>query len=86
MLISDSGNAVASKMITYVGVAVGIGGGAAQAVVASSSNELLQDCANASPSWLAYISALAALSLAMKNIADMYYRRLEFKKNDNSEG
>jgi hypothetical protein len=83
LLISDGGNAIASKLITYVGVAVGIGGGAAQAVVTNSNNAFLQECANKSPSWLAYISAVAAISLAMKNIADIYYRRKEFKnKND----
>ena len=86
ILISDSGNAVASKLITYVGVGVGIGGGAVQAVVTSSSNEFLQNCAEGTPDWLAYVSASAAVSLAVKNMADMYYKRLEFKKNnDNPE-
>ena len=80
MLISDGGNAFASKLITYFGVAVGIGGGTVQAVIASSDNEFLQECAKASPNWLAYISAFAAASLAMKNITDMYYKRLEFKR------
>ena len=81
MLISDGGNAIASKLITYVGVALGIGGGAVQVISANTQNEFLQKCAEASPSWLVYVSALAAASLAMKNITDMYYRRLEFKKN-----
>ena len=79
LLISDGGNIVASKLITYVGIAVGIGGGAAQAVVANSDNAFLQACSEGAPSWLAYISAAAACSLALKNITDMYYRRLEHK-------
>ena len=85
MLISDSGNAFASKLITYVGVAVGIGGGAVQVVAASADNELLQACSETTPNWLPYVSAVAALSLAMKNLTDMYYKRLEFKKNNDQK-
>ena len=59
----------------------GIGGGAAQVIAANSQNEFLQKCAESSPSWLVYVSAFAAFSLAMKNITDMYYKRLEFKKS-----
>lgn len=84
MLISDGGNAIASKLITYVGVGVGIGGGVVQTVVTSSDSAFLQECAEITPNWLAYMSAAAALSLAVKNIADTYYRRLEFKKNNDN--
>ena len=85
MMISDGGNVIASKMITYFGVALGIGGGAAQVIAANSQNEFLQKCAESSPSWLVYVSAFAAFSLAMKNITDMYYTRLEYKKKNDTE-
>ena len=83
-MISDSGNALASKLITYFGVGVGIGGGTVQAVSHSSIMpkqvaDIAQTCADVSPDWLAYVPAIAALSLLIKNIADVYYRRLESK-------
>ena len=73
---------MASKLITYIGVALGIGGGAVQHIAANTQNEFLQQCAEASPNWLVYFSAFAAASLAMKNITDMYYKRLEHKRNE----
>ena len=81
MLISDGGNAIASKLITYFGVALGIGGGAIQVISSNSSNEFLQQCAESSPGWLVYVSAFAAASLAMKNITDIYYTRARYNKD-----
>lgn len=81
LLISDSGNAFASKFITFFGVAVGIGGGAVQVAIANSQNELIQKCSEATPSWLAYISAAAAISLVVKNLTDAYYMRVKHKED-----
>ena len=87
-MISDSGNVVLSKFITYFGVGVGIGGGTVQAVshhkvLPSPVNEIVQTCADVSPDWLAYMPAIAAVSLLIKNIADVYYKRLEHKAKSN---
>lgn len=83
MMISDGGNVVASKLITYVGVAIGIGGGAVQVATSTLNSDFLQQCADASPSWLIYVSAFAAASLTCKNITDIYYTKARYKdKND----
>ena len=88
-LISDSGNPIASKLVTYLGVGVGVGGGTAQGIARTSQNEFMQFCANQSPDWLAYAPAFGVASLVIKNISDWYFRRLEVKlaikkaENDN---
>ena len=85
-LISDSGNPIASKLVTYLGVGVGVGGGTAQGIARTSQNEC---CANQSPDWLAYAPAIGVASLVIKNISDWYFRRVEVKlaikkaENDN---
>ena len=78
--ISDQGNLMISKVITYFGISVGIGGGAVQAVANSnSSNEIIQQCAGMTPEWLAYMPGIAATSLVIQNISNVYFRRLEAK-------
>lgn len=80
--ISDSGNPIASKVITYFGVAGGVGGGTVQVVTSNSSlasNEFVQDCANVAPDWLVYVPAVGVVSLILKHIADVYFRRKELK-------
>ena len=83
--ISDQGNVLASKLITYLGVSVGIGGGAAQIVASKNlDNELVQQCIQSTPTWLMYTSiivpAVAAISLIVKNLADVVFRRIEHKE------
>ena len=76
-LISDSGNPLVSKIITYLGVGVGVGGGAAQGIARSSQNEIVQACADMSPDWLAYAPAIGVASLVIKNASDWHFRRIE---------
>jgi len=74
LLISDGGNALASKFINFFGISVGLGGGAVQMVAAKMpANPIIEACVQASPHWLAYIPAVAAITLSVKHIADMYY-------------
>ena len=85
-IISDSGNPIVSKFITYLGVG-GIGGSSAQ-VFANSQlvkdsqhmTELVNACVSASPSWLVYVPAVGVASLLLKNISDFIFRRIEHKK------
>jgi len=76
-LISDSGNPIASKLITYLGVGIGVGGGTAQGIVRNSQNEFVQFCANQSPEWVTYVPVIGVASLVIKNISDWYFRRIE---------
>jgi len=76
-LISDSGNPIVSKVITYLGVGVGVGGGTAQGIARNSQNGFIQYCADHSPEWLAYAPAIGVASLVIKNISDWYFRRIE---------
>ena len=83
LLISDGGNALASKFITFFGVSVGLGGGAVQVVAANSqNNEFVRVCTEAAPHWLAYVPAIAAITLSVKHIADMYYTYKDRNKAD----
>jgi len=78
-LISDSGNPVASKFVTFLGVGVGVGGGTAQEIAKTSQNEIVTFCANNTPDWIAYAPAIGVLSLVIKNISDYHFRRIELK-------
>ena len=82
-VISDQGNIVISKFITYFGVSVGLGGGTAQVIASNSTAQAVQEvveiCAAASPTWLSYAPFIAAVSLALKHIADIIFRRIEHK-------
>jgi len=73
LLISDSGNVFASKLITFLGLTLGIGGGTIQLVAANTQQEFIQTCAQAAPAWLVYVPAVAAITLSIKHIVDMYY-------------
>lgn len=77
--ISDSGNPIASKIITYFGVGAGVGGGTAQAIVKNSANDFVQACADATPEWLVYAPAVGVASLVIKNICDWHFRRIEVR-------
>lgn len=85
-IISDSGNPIVSKFITYLGIG-GIGGGSVQ-VLANSQlikdpnimTELVSNCVSSAPSWLIYVPAIGVASLLFKNISDFIFRRIEHKK------
>lgn len=84
-VISDSGNPIVSKIITYFGVAGGVGGGTVQVVASKTANEFIQECANVTPDWLAYVPAIGVLSLIVKHAADIYFKRKELKIRSDSE-
>ena len=75
--ISDSGNPITSKIIMYFGVGAGVGGGTVQTIAKNTSNEFMQQCAEMTPDWLAYVPAVGVSSLVIKNIADWHFRRIE---------
>jgi hypothetical protein len=86
-MISDSGNPLISKIITYFGATAGIGGGSYQAIVGTEVvkntpvvNDIVNACASASPDWLVYIPAVGVISLVIKNTTDVIFRRIEHKK------
>lgn len=72
--ISDYGNATLSKGITYAGLG-GIGVGTANTAVHVTT----QECAKYAPDWLAWAPLIGIASLAIKNVCDVYYKRLEVK-------
>jgi len=85
-IISDSGNPLVSKIITYLGVG-GIGGGSVQVLAQTQlakNNEQISDiidvCASATPDWLIYVPAVGVASLLLKNISDVIFRHIEHKK------
>ena len=78
-MISDSGNAIISKSITYFGVSAGIGVGTVQAIAKTTENKLVQECAQATPEWFMYVPIVAAASLVLKNVSDYHFKRKEFK-------
>jgi hypothetical protein len=81
LMISDNGNILASKLITFFGLSVGLGGGTIQIVAANSQQEFIQACVQSTPIWLAYVPAIAAITLSIKHIADMYYTYKDRKKD-----
>lgn len=80
--ISDQGNAMLSKIMTYFGVGVGIGGGSVQVAAKTVAPQIAETCAPYTPDWLAYAPAVGVLSLVIKNAADIYYKRQEIKMNN----
>ena len=85
-IISDSGNPIISKIITYLGVG-GIGGGSVQVLAQTQLaknnqqvNDIIDICTSATPEWLIYVPAVGVASLLLKNISDVIFRRIEHKK------
>lgn len=78
--ISDNGNPILSKIINYFGVWVGVGGGTVQvAATQIIDNPVIEACKNIAPDWIVYAPAVGVLSLVIKNMADVIYRRIEHK-------
>lgn len=70
--ISDHGNAIASKVITYFGV-VSIGSGGALGVASGTAEKLAQNQSFGLPDWAAVVSIVGGVCLIIKNSIDAYY-------------
>lgn len=71
-IISDHGNIIASKGVTYFGIAsISVGGvsGAASGTV----NKIIESQSFGLPDWAAVISIVGGLCLIIKNGVDTYY-------------
>ena len=82
--ISDHGNALASKLITYFGV-VSIGGGGALGVTNGTASKIVESQSFGLPDWAAVVSIVGGLCLIIKNAVDTYYTlkdRRESKKDN----
>ena len=70
--ISDHGNAIASKFITYFGMA-SIGGGGALGVANDTAQKIVEQQSFGLPDWAAVVSIVGGLCLIIKNGVDTYY-------------
>lgn len=70
--ISDHGNAIASKVITYFGIA-SIGGGGVLGVANGTAEKVAQAQTFGLPDWAAVVSIVGGLCLIIKNGVDTYY-------------
>lgn len=80
--ISDHGNVIASKIITYFGI-VSIGSGGALGVASGTAEKLAYNQSFGLPDWAAVVSIVGGLCLIIKNSIDAYYTvkdRLELNK------
>ena len=84
--ISDHGNALVSKAVTYLGV-VSIGGGGALGVASGTAEKIAQNQSFGLPDWAAIVSIVGGICLIIKNSIDAYYTiqdRRERKKAKNA--
>jgi hypothetical protein len=84
--ISDHGNALVSKAVTYFGV-VSIGGGGALGVASGTAEKIAQNQSFGLPDWAAIVSIVGGICLIIKNSIDAYYTiqdRRERKKAKNA--
>lgn len=70
--ISDHGNAIASKFITYFGM-VSIGGGGVLGVANDTAQKIAEQQSFGLPDWAAVVSIVGGLCLIIKNGVDTYY-------------
>ena len=70
--ISDHGNALVSKVVTYFGV-VSIGGGGALGVASGTAEKIAQNQSFGLPDWAAMVSIVGGICLIIKNSIDAYY-------------
>ena len=70
--ISDHGNTIASKIITYFGV-VSIGSGGALGVASGTAEKIAQNQSFGLPDWAAVVSIVGGICLIVKNSIDAYY-------------
>lgn len=86
-VISDHGNAVVSKGVTYFGV-VSIGSGGALGVASGTVEKIAQNQSFGLPDWAAIVSIVGGVCLIIKNSIDAYYtiqdrrekKRLEYEE------
>ena len=70
--VSDHGNAIASKVITYFGLA-SIGGGGILGATNGTVEKIHQAQTFGLPDWAAVVSIVGGLCLIIKNSIDAYY-------------
>lgn len=71
--ISDHGNALASKLVTYFGVSAGIGGGTVLGVANGTAQKLVTSQGFGIQDWAAVVAIVSGLCLAIKTVVDTYY-------------
>lgn len=71
--ISDHGNAIASKGITYVGVSAGIGGGSVLGVVNGTAAKVANSQQFGVQDWAAVVAIVSGVCLVIKTVVDTYY-------------
>ena len=71
--ISDHGNVIASKAITYFGLA-SIGGGGALGVANNTAQKVVLDQSFGLPDWAAVVSIVGGICLIIKTVVDTYYK------------
>lgn len=71
--ISDHGNALASKAVTYMGVSAGIGGGSVLGVVNGTAGKVVNSQQFGVQDWAAVVAIVSGACLAIKTIVDTYY-------------
>ena len=81
--ISDHGNAVLSKFVTYFGV-VSIGSGGALGVANGTASKVAQDQFLTLPDYAAIVSIIGGICLVIKNAVDIYYKIKE-KRSEKEE-
>lgn len=90
--ISDHGNVIASKIVTYFGV-VSIGSGGALGVASGTAEKIAQNQSFGLPDWAAIVSIVGGICLIIKNSIDAYYtvqdrrerKRIEKEQSNNGE-
>jgi hypothetical protein len=81
MTISDHGNALVSKIITYLGLAsVGVGG--AIGFANDTASRITQPMSWGIPDWAAIVSMAAGISLIIKTLVDVYYKIKAERRKD----
>ncbi len=70
--ISDHGNVVISKFVTYAGVSAGIGGGSVLGIVNGTATKVVESQGFGVQDWAAVVAIVSGLCLAIKSIVDTY--------------
>lgn len=90
--VSDHGNTIASKLVTYMGVSAGIGGGSVLGVVNGTAGKIAKSEQFGIQDWAAVVAIISGLCLAIKTAVDTYYtvqdrkdkKRMESELNKNA--
>ncbi len=70
--ISDHGNVVVSKFVTYAGVSAGIGGGSVLGIVNGTATKVVESQGFGVQDWAAVVAIVSGICLAIKSIVDTY--------------